>query len=190
MGRLSIKAYLIVLLVFAVFAGSDRASAQTSTDTQAAPASPSGNAQQPQVQPAKGQSPQVEQKDISECYEIAKMRTGIDPKALGLSGKLPGLAPGGAGAAGANTTDAARQIANAPGAQGTIGQATAAAGAAAGSTEPSAEQKTNSSAPGPTGGNKASNAAGKLNTFKMADQACFGQDYYKYVKSTSLMSRE
>ncbi len=39
-------------------------------------------AQQPIVYPAKGQTPQQQQKDEGECYSWAKQQTGVDPAAL------------------------------------------------------------------------------------------------------------
>jgi len=39
--------------------------------------------QQPIIYPAKGQSPQQQQKDEGECYAWAKQNTGVDPAAVG-----------------------------------------------------------------------------------------------------------
>jgi hypothetical protein len=57
---------------------------------------------QPSVAPQKGQTAEEQKKDLAECYDIAKAKTGIDPSAL-LSKKVPGLgeAAAAAGAAGA-----------------------------------------------------------------------------------------
>src|SRR5262245_10908911 len=65
---------------------------------QATEASPA----QPSVTPQQGQTAEQQKKDLAECYDIAKAKTGIDPSAL-LSKKVPGLsdAASAAGAAGA-----------------------------------------------------------------------------------------
>jgi predicted lipid-binding transport protein (Tim44 family) len=53
------------------------------------PAKPAPDAQQPAVIPQQGQSPAQKQQDLAECYDIAKAKTGIDPRAL--SGAVPGI---------------------------------------------------------------------------------------------------
>jgi len=47
------------------------------------------SAQQPIVYPAKGQSPQQQQKDEGECHVWAKQTTGIDPAALAAAPAQP-----------------------------------------------------------------------------------------------------
>ncbi|MGB8416582.1 MAG: glycine zipper family protein, partial [Paraburkholderia sp.] len=43
-------------------------------------------AQQPIIYPAKGQSPQLQQKDTTECRGWATQTTGVDPVALAQQG--------------------------------------------------------------------------------------------------------
>ncbi|MCI0348852.1 MAG: hypothetical protein L0Z53_05445 [Acidobacteriales bacterium] len=103
-------------------------------------------AEQPSVTPQKGQSAEQQKKDVSECYNITKEKTGIDPSVL-LSKKVPGLSE-----AGAATQDAASAAA-------------AAAGGAPGASQPSV----------PAEGAPAADAEGKeakLNKFQLANQAC------------------
>lgn len=56
---------------------------------------------QPSVTPQKGQTAEEQKKDLAECYDIAKAKTGIDPSAL-LSKKVPGLNDAAADAAAAS----------------------------------------------------------------------------------------
>ena len=46
-------------------------------------------AQQPIVYPAKGQSPEQQQKDDGECYVWAKSNTGVDPATLAAGSSAP-----------------------------------------------------------------------------------------------------
>ena len=103
-------------------------------------------AAQPSVTPQKGQTAEEQKKDISECYDIAKAKTGIDPSAL-LSKKGLGEAASATQAAGAS--------------------AAGAAGAATGASNQGAAQPSESA--------QAEGAAGKqakLDKFQVANQAC------------------
>src|SRR4051794_15245042 len=77
------KRFAIVLSTFALIGFS--ASAQT----------PSG-AQKPTVAPQQGQSAAQQHKDLAECYEMAKAKTGIDPSALeAIAPGIPGMTSSG-----------------------------------------------------------------------------------------------
>jgi hypothetical protein len=106
-------------------------------------------AAQPHVTPTQGQSAAQQQKDLSECYNIAKEKTGIDPQMLGnlMPGNSSGAAAGQAGAQ-----------APAQSGQNSAGGVMGAAAGAMGQSAPSAGAK----------GTKAS----KINTFQMANQGC------------------
>jgi hypothetical protein len=79
---------------------------------------PSG-AKQPEVTPQQGQSAAQQQKDLAECYEIAKAETGVDLRGLGevAPGKfdIPGMSSG----AGKADASAAQAATPAKGASGT-----------------------------------------------------------------------
>jgi hypothetical protein len=159
---LSMNLRMLVLLALAVFAGTNRATAQANQDN----AQSAGSVQQPEIQPQKGQSPQEQKKDISDCYDLAKSKTGIDPSALSSLSK--DKAAGAASAAGANTGGAMGQVAEAAGAQSAQDQSTT---AAAGAAQPSADVS------------GAASPESKMDTFKMADQACLKARGY-IVKSS------
>jgi cytoskeletal protein RodZ len=93
MKRLALLFSIIVIglgaLMFAQASQSREQAAQATA--QATP-----NVQQPTITPQKGQSAAQQQQDLAECYEIAKSKTGVDPRALGAitAGKfdsIPGM---------------------------------------------------------------------------------------------------
>lgn len=136
------RVQLLLLSVF-IFAGWMAMQQPAASGDQGAQAS----SEQTAVTPQKGQTAAEQKQDMSECYDIAKAKTGIDPSALvGLSKKTPG-----AGEA-ASATEAASAAAGAAGA-GTGSQPAAA-------PQPESGQAQNSA-------NKA-----KLDKFEMANQAC------------------
>lgn len=133
-----VQSLILSVFIFAGWALMQQPSGGGAQRTQATP-------QQPSVTPQKGQTAEEQKKDLAECYEIAKAKTGIDPSMLsGLSKKVPG-------ASGAESA--------------TQAGAAAAAGAATGATQPAAPAESGQAQAA------ASNEA-KLNKFEMANQAC------------------
>jgi hypothetical protein len=141
------KLFRVQVLIFSVFIFAAWAVMQqpSAPGGQGAQASP----EQPSVTPQKGQTAEEQKKDMSECYDIAKAKTGIDPSTLlGMSKKVPGV-----GEAGSAT-------------QAGAAAAAGAAGAATGANQPAA-------APQPESGQAQSSASkAKLDKFEIANQAC------------------
>jgi len=71
------------------FAQSGKSNEQAAQAT--APAT--SNVQQPTITPQQGQSAAQQQQDLAACYEVAKAKTGIDPRDLSsvASGKLDSI---------------------------------------------------------------------------------------------------
>ena len=93
MKRLALLFSIIVIGLGALmFAQAGQSKEQAAQAT--APVTP--NVKQPTITPQKGQSAAQQQQDLAECYEIAKSKTGVDPRALGAitAGKfdsIPGM---------------------------------------------------------------------------------------------------
>jgi hypothetical protein len=116
---------------------------------------------QPQVTAQQGQTAEQQKKDLQDCYDIAKAKTGVDPQALtGLMGKGKGTMGAAASQASDTVTGAAGSAASATqkptGQAGQSGQANAAADESA-------------SAAGSAANNSATT---KMDLFSAADQGC------------------
>ena len=90
---------LLSIFIFAGWVAMQQSPANAGQGAEPSPA-------QPSVTPQKGQTAAEQKKDLTECYDIAKAKTGIDPSAL-LSKKVSGL--GDAAASAAAATGAANQ---------------------------------------------------------------------------------
>jgi hypothetical protein len=122
---------------------------------------PTQQAGNPDVTPKNNQSAEQQQEDISECYSIAKARTGVDPSALGKSGlmKIPGTPTGKEG-----PTQEPDSSASAADAAASAVQKRAPASAAASSAEASPQSAGH--------GTAAAAKDQKLDAFKLANGAC------------------
>lgn len=101
------KLFRVQLLVLSVFLFVGWVVMQQPSASAGQPAQASS--EQPSVTPQQGQTADQQKKDLAECYDIAKAKTGIDPAAL-ISKKIPGLSEAAsatqAGAAGGNQSTA------------------------------------------------------------------------------------
>jgi hypothetical protein len=69
--------FALILSILVIALGSPTL-AQTSQSKEATPST----AEPPQVTPQQGQSAAQQRHDLAECYDIAKAKTGVDPRAL------------------------------------------------------------------------------------------------------------
>lgn len=152
-------AFVLALAISPFAFGQTQDSSSASTQT-----SSSGQASsQTEITPQRGQSAADQQKDLRECFDIAKSRTGVDPSTLSAAAsKIPG-----AGAA--PSTDA--------------NPADSAAGKQVGSATGMAREATGSAA----GAAPSSDVASKMSTFDAANKACLQARGYVVKGATGTM---
>jgi hypothetical protein len=133
---------------------------------------------QPKLTPQRGQTAAQQQKDLQDCYEIAKAKTGVDPQAItAFMGhkQQPGAAAGTSSGSLAGAAGAAMG-----GAQNAAGEAVSQTGQAAGAA---ADQSAAAA-----GAAASTNAKTKFDLWSSADKACLvGRGYLVKMPSSSAM---